>query len=89
MANTSNDNAIGEIIGGMIAWDHALQNSLTDSHLDEAIDWAKRFRDLYDGVQKHNRDIYVQDVLYEFEGWRDSIPRKIEHLESMKMGGWS
>lgn len=61
----------------------------TDSHLDEAIDWAKRFRDLYDGVQKHNRDIYVQGVLYEFEDWRDSIPHMIEHYEGMKMGGRS
>lgn len=85
MSNVTNEE-IGAIIGGMIAFDHAMQNSLTNSHLDEAIDWAKRFRDLYDLVKKHNRDVYVQDVLWEFEGWRDMIPRKIDLYESMKMG---
>lgn len=87
MTNTSSDNTIGEIIGGMIAWDHAIQNSLTDSHLDEAIDWAKRFRDLYDLVKHFNRDIEVQEVLWDYAGWREGIPNKIAHYESMKMGG--
>lgn len=84
---TDNNEALGAMLGGMIAFDHALQNSLTDSHLDSAIDWAKRFRDLYDGVEKHNRDTYVQGTLWEFEGWRESVNGSIQHYESMKMSG--
>lgn len=85
--STASNEEIGEIIGGMIAWDHALQNSLTDSHLDEAIDWAKRFRDFYDEVERHNRDTYVQEILWDYAGWRDGVPSKIEHYENMKMSG--
>lgn len=85
MTNHASNEEVGAIIGGMIAWDHAIQNNLTNYHLDEAIDWAKRFRDLYDDVKRHNRDIYVQETLWEFEGWREQIPHKIEHYESMKM----
>lgn len=85
----SDNNAIGEIIGGMIAWDHALRNSLTDSHLDEAIDWAKRFRDLYDLVRKYNRDMYVNEILEDFGYERDAVMGKIDHYESMKMSGRS
>lgn len=86
MTNASNEE-LGAIIGGMIAWDHAIQNSLTDAHLEDAIKWAERFKSLYDAVKKHNRDIYVQDVLWELEEWRNSVNRSVEHYESMKMGG--
>lgn len=86
MSDTASNESIGAVIGGMIAWDHALQNSLTDSHLDEAIDWAKRFRDLYDLVKKYNRDMYVNEILEDFGYERDSVIGKIQHYESMKMG---
>lgn len=86
MTNASNEE-LGAIIGGMIAWDHAIQNSLTDAHLDSAIEWATRFKILYDAVKKHNRDIYVQDVLDQLGWYRDDVNRSVEHYESMKMGG--
>ena len=89
MTDTASNESIGAVIGGMIAWEHAIQNSLTDSHLDEAIDWAKRFRDLYDLVKKYNRDMYVNEILEDFGYERDSIIGKIQHYESMKMGGQS
>lgn len=89
MTDTASNEAIGAVIGGMIAWDHAIQNSLTDSHLDEAITWARRFQALYEAVQEHNRDIYVQDVLWDNQRHYNNIPGKIEHYESMKMGGQS
>lgn len=80
---------LGAVLGGMIAWDHAIQNILTDSHLDESIDWAKRFRDLYDLVRKYNRGMYVNEILEDFSYERGSVRGKIEHYESMKMGGRS
>lgn len=84
------DATLGAVLGGMIAFDHAIQNQLTDSHLDSAIYWAKRYRSLYDQVQLHNRDLYVANVLDGVHGWhRDDVDRAIEHYESMKMGGRS
>lgn len=85
MPSEADNKVLGALLGGMVAFDHALANRLTDSHLDSAIDWAKRFRSLYDAVERHNRDIRVADVLYQF-GWnRDDVERSIEHYESMKM----
>lgn len=81
----TDNEVLGAILSGMIAFDQGITNSLIDSHIDSAIDWAKRFQSLYRRVQKHNRDTLVQDVLDDnFFAYDDSF-RAIEHLESMKM----
>lgn len=85
MAEVSAD--LGAFLGGMIKSEQAINNRLTDSHLDEAIMWAKRFKYLYDAVQEHNRDMYVADVLWDMGHHYDDIPRKIAHYEGMKMSG--
>lgn len=87
LENEEDRSTLGAILGGMIAFDQAISNSLTDSHLDSAIDWAERFRDLYDEVKRFNRDMYVANVLGGFWVDRDSVDRSIEHYESMKMTG--
>lgn len=87
LENEEDRSTLGAILGGMIAFDQAISNQLTDSHLDSAIDWAERFRDLYDLVERNNRDMYVADVLAGYYWERESVNRSIEHYESMKMTG--
>lgn len=87
LENEEDRSTLGAVLGGMIAFDHAIQNSLTDSHLDSAIDWAQRFRDFYDEVEKVNRDLYVDYALQAYGYDRETVNQSIRHYESMKMTG--
>lgn len=81
------DNAVlGAILGSMIAFDQGITNTLIDSHIDSAIEWATKFRTLYDYVSVYNRDIVVKEGLDHFYWDRENLENTLEHLRSMKMG---
>lgn len=85
-----NNETLGAMLGGMIAFDHALTNSLTDSHLDEAISWARKFEKLYQRMEfalESGNAVAAYNLLADFEYDYDNVPSKINHYQSMKMSG--
>ena len=77
---TSNE-LVGDIIGGMIAFDQSTTNQLLGAAWGSAEEWATRYRDLYAAVARLNRDVRVDDVMQYF-GPGDL--RSIEHYRKMQ-----
>lgn len=78
---TVNDQLVGDIIGGMIAFDQGVTNSLLDSAWGSAEDWAERYRALYSEIKAVNRDLRVDEVLHAY-GPGDL--RSIDHFRKMQ-----
>lgn len=82
MSEESESNeAIGAVIGGMIAFDQSITNSLLDTAWESAEDWATRYAELWDAIGRVNNDLRVDQTLWE-HGPGDL--RSIDHYRRMQ-----
>lgn len=78
--NDSNE-AIGAVIGGMIAFDQGITNRLLDTAWESAEDWATRYAVLWNAIANVNNDLRVEHALWD-HGPGDL--RSINHYRRMQ-----
>lgn len=66
MSDNASNEAIGAVLGGMIAFDQALSNRLMASGWEAAEEWAIRYALLVEAIEKVNNDLKTDRVLAHF-----------------------
>lgn len=89
MTNTASNESLGAVLSGMIAFDQGITNNLIDSHLDDAISWARKFEKFYQRMEyalESGNAVAAYKILGDFGYDYDTVPSKIDHYENLKMG---